>query len=78
MLWMVEPGGVVAGVFGNDRALLRFVSMDMGGAPGGPFIPCWFHWKLSEAMPPPITLEALVGGVGKVWARSREGRPMPG
>lgn len=24
---------------------------------------------------PPITLEALVGGVGNVWALSRDGRP---
>lgn len=33
MLWMLLPGGVVAGVAGIERALLRLVSMDMGLAP---------------------------------------------
>ena len=33
MLWMLLPGGVVAGVAGNERAPLRPVSMDMGFVP---------------------------------------------
>jgi hypothetical protein len=77
MLWRVVPGGVVAGVVGIDRAaLLRPVSIDIELAPWLPLIPCWPHWKLSEVPMPPMTLDALVGGVGKVWARSMEGRPM--
>ena len=33
MLWMLAPGGVVAGVVGIERALLRPVSMDMEFVP---------------------------------------------
>ena len=59
----------MAGVLGIDRALLNPVSMD------NEFWLCGPHWKFPSAVPiPPITLEALVGGVGKVWARSRPGR----
>jgi len=31
MLCIVDPGGVVAGVLGSERALLSPVSIDMGG-----------------------------------------------
>lgn len=76
MLWMLLPGGVVAGVAGNERALLRPVSMDMGLVPCAPLIPCCCHWKFSEPFMLAITAPALVGGVGKVWARSgKDGRP---
>ena len=66
MLWRVGPGGVVAGVAGIERALLSPVSMDIGLAPCAPAMPCCDHWKLSDVPMPPITLEALVGGVGNV------------
>ena len=76
MLWIELPGGVVAGVAGMERALLRLVSMDMGFVLGAPPMPCWPHWKLfSDAPMLPMTLDALVGGVGKVCARSSDGRP---
>lgn len=70
------PGGVVAGVFGIERALLRPVSMVIGLVPVCPFIPCPCQLKLSWFPMLGITPEALVGGVGKVCARSRGGRPM--
>lgn len=40
MLWIDEPGGVVAGVLGSERALLRLVSIDIGGLPCWLLIPC--------------------------------------
>ena len=66
MLCIDEPGGVVAGVAGIERALLRLVSIDMGFVLGAPLMFCWLHWKFSEAPMLPMTLEALVGGVGNV------------
>jgi hypothetical protein len=73
------PGGVVAGVVGIDRALLRPVSMDKGWAPVTPLpmVGAPHSYELPW-LPIPITLEALVGGVGKVCARSKLGRPAPG
>lgn len=75
MLCSVLPGGVVAGVVGIERVLLRLVSIDMGFC--CPLLIAWWggHVKLSE-LPMLTALEALVGGVGKVWARSRLGRPI--
>lgn len=80
-----EPGGVVAGVFGprfecesGMLPLLRPVSMEMGFGPWPLLMPCWFHWKLSEAPTPPRRLLALVGGVGMGNGRSIGGRPIEG
>lgn len=74
MLCNEFPGGVVAGVAGIERALLRLVSIDMPAfALGAPLMPCWPHEKFSDVIFP-ITLEALVGGVGNVWALSSDGR----
>ena len=39
-------------------------------------MPCPCQWKFSELPIFGITPEALVGGVGKVAARSRDGRPI--
>lgn len=72
MLWM-EPGGVAAGVLGIERAPLRPLSIVMELAPCDPFMPWLDQLKPSEVAMLPITLEALVGGVGKVTARSRGG-----
>jgi hypothetical protein len=59
------PGGVVAGVVGIDRALMP-VSIDKGCA-GAPFAMFWLPQSYDCPWPLiPITLEALVGGVGKV------------
>ncbi len=69
----------MAGVLGSERALLlRLVSIEIWLGPCPLAIPCWLHWKLSEPLMPPMTVEALVGGVGKVWARSRGGRGWEG
>ncbi len=66
----------MAGVAGIERPLLRVVSMVIGGfVPWAPLIPCCGHWKFSDVPMLPSTLDALVGGVGKVWDRSRDGRP---
>ena len=80
MFCMLFPGGVVAGVVGIERAvLLSPVSIDNGwlvpSVPGSD----WPLQSLYEllALPLPMTLEALVGGVGKVWALSRLGLPVP-
>lgn len=73
------PGGVVAGVVGMDLVLLRPVSIDKGWvlltlfAMPEPPQSYELPW-----LPMPITLEALVGGVGNVCARSKPGRPAPG
>lgn len=67
---MLLPGGVVAGVVGIDRWLLNEVSMDRGWVGG--------TWPLQSYELPwlgtPIMLDALAGGVGNVFARSRPGR----
>lgn len=77
MLCMFAPGGVVAGVLGIERALLRPVSMEIGLPPWFPPMPCCcVHWKPSDGPMFPITLDALVGGVGNVCARSSVGRAM--
>ncbi len=75
MFDMEAPGGVVAGVLGNERALLllRLVSIDIWLA-GWPLL----HWKLSEPLMLPMTVEALAGGVGNECARSRGGRDIGG
>jgi hypothetical protein len=76
---MELPGGVVAGVVGMDRALLSPVSMDRGCVPATlfPIVAAPHSYELPW-LPIANTLEALVGGVGKVWARSRLGRDAPG
>lgn len=58
----MPPGGVVAGVVGIERALFMTVSMA-----NGPLFPCgtMFPLQNEESGPPPITLDALEGGVGK-------------
>jgi hypothetical protein len=75
MLWIEEPGGVVAGVLGRERPLLlRLVSIEMGFDPCPLLMPCWFQGKLSGPLILPITAEA--GGVGNEWPRSIDGRPI--
>ena len=79
MLDIELPGGVVAGVEGIDRALLSPVSIDRGWLPAT--LPLMVAAPHSYELPwlvIPITLEALVGGVGKVCARSKLGRPALG
>jgi hypothetical protein len=67
---MLLPGGVVAGVVGIERWWLGVVSMDMGWV--------WGTWPPHSYELPwlgtPIRLDALAGGVGNVFARSRPGR----
>lgn len=69
----------MAGVVGIDLALLWPVSIDSGCVlvtllPMG-LVP---HSYGLLWLPIPITLDALVGGVGNVWARSNPGRPVLG
>ena len=75
---MDVPGGVVAGVCGTDLALLKSVLIVRG-------CPCWMaegagapHSYELPVWPILIMLEALVGGVGKVWALSSPGLPDDG
>jgi len=79
MFWIELPGGVLAGVFGMERALLRPVSIDRGCAAATLLAMFWLlHSYELPWLPIPMTLEALVGGVGNVCARSRPGLPAPG
>jgi hypothetical protein len=70
----MDPGGVAAGVLGIERALLMPPSIDMELPPCDPFMPWFGQLKPSEVAMLPMTLEALVGGVGNVNARSSGGR----
>jgi hypothetical protein len=60
-------------VLGIERAPLSPLSIDMELAPCDPFMPWFDQLKPSEEAMLPITLEALVGGVGNVTARSSGG-----
>jgi hypothetical protein len=75
---MLFPGGVVAGVVGMERWLLNAVSIDRGCDCGTPeFIPWPPHSYELPWLVTPIRLDALAGGVGKVFARSMPGRGPP-
>ena len=66
---------MVAGVVGMDRALLSEVSMDSGCELATPELMPWLpHSYELPWLAIPMRLDALAGGVGKVWARSRAGR----
>lgn len=75
---MLFAGGVLAGVVGTERVLLKVVSMESG----------WFAGPVDTGAPPhsyelpelpiPIMLVPAEGGVGKVWALSRPGLPEAG
>lgn len=69
-------GGVLAGVVGTERVLFMPVSIDSGCVAGTTDAPP--HSYELPLLPMPIMLEALVGGVGKVWALSNPGRPDAG
>lgn len=60
------PGGVLAGVVGTERALLKPVSIESGWAPVAFWTLAPFHSYELPWPPMPIMLDALVGGVGKV------------
>lgn len=66
MACCTAPGGVVAGVVGTERALLKPVSMESGWLLGAFCTLAPVHSYELPWLPIPIMLDALVGGVGNV------------